>query len=45
MAEKTKKIKKYEKKKICPKCGEGTNLAEHSDRWHCGKCGYTEWKK
>jgi len=19
-------------------------MAEHKDRYHCGKCGYTEWK-
>ncbi|MFW5902564.1 MAG: 30S ribosomal protein S27ae [archaeon] len=28
----------------CPKCGEGTLLAKHEDRLHCGKCGYTKWK-
>lgn len=28
----------------CPKCGEGIYLAEHKDRYHCGKCGYTRWK-
>lgn len=28
----------------CPKCGEGVYLAEHEDRYHCGKCGYTRWK-
>ncbi|GGN12689.1 30S ribosomal protein S27ae [Halarchaeum nitratireducens] len=27
----------------CPRCGD-TFLADHSDREHCGKCGYTEWK-
>jgi len=32
------------KKKVCPRCGDGTFMAEHKDRWHCGKCGYTEWK-
>ena len=32
------------KKKVCPRCGEGTYMAEHKDRWSCGKCGYTEWK-
>jgi|GEM_PF-242737 len=31
-------------KKICPRCGEGVYLAEHKDRYSCGKCGYTEWK-
>ncbi|MFH1780259.1 MAG: 30S ribosomal protein S27ae [Candidatus Micrarchaeota archaeon] len=45
MAEKKeKKTKKYEKRKACPKCGAGTNLAEHKDRLSCGKCGYMEKK-
>jgi small subunit ribosomal protein S27Ae len=29
------------KRKFCPKC-EGAFLAQHKDRFHCGKCGYTE---
>ncbi|MFC7156609.1 30S ribosomal protein S27ae [Halomarina halobia] len=29
-------------KEQCPRCGD-TFLAEHEDRKHCGKCGYTEW--
>jgi len=33
------------KNKTCPKCGEGTFLAAHKNRTHCGKCGYTEFKK
>lgn len=33
------------KNKICPKCGQGTFLAQHKDRVHCGKCGYTEFSK
>lgn len=32
-------------KKSCPKCGPGTFMAEHSDRYHCGRCSYTEFKK
>ena len=20
-------------------------MAEHKDRWSCGRCGYTEWKQ
>ena len=32
-------------KKECPKCGPGVYMAEHKDRFSCGKCGYTEWKK
>ncbi len=31
-------------RKFCPVCGPGVFLAEHSDRWACGRCGYTEWK-
>jgi len=27
----------------CPRCGD-TYLAQHDDRQHCGKCGYTEWE-
>lgn len=29
----------------CPKCGEGVLMADHGDRYQCGKCGYTKWKK
>ena len=40
---------KYEqgniKAKFCPKCGVGVIMAEHGNRTHCGKCGYTEFKK
>jgi len=32
-------------KKSCPRCGLGTFMAEHSDRWACGKCGWTQFKK
>ncbi|MFO8077113.1 MAG: 30S ribosomal protein S27ae [Thermoplasmatota archaeon] len=28
----------------CPKCGDGVFLAEHKNRFSCGKCGYTEFK-
>lgn len=31
--------------KICDRCGEGTFMAEHEDRWYCGKCKLTVWKK
>lgn len=31
-------------KKPCPKCGAGIFLAEHKDRFVCGKCSYTKWK-
>lgn len=33
------------KRRTCPKCGPGKFLAEHSNRYTCGKCGYTEYKK
>jgi len=28
----------------CPKCGPGVFLADHKNRFSCGKCGYTEFK-
>lgn len=31
-------------RKHCPKCGPAVFLAEHKDRFGCGKCGYTEFK-
>ncbi len=33
------------KRKTCVKCGAGVFMAEHKDRYTCGKCGYTEMKK
>ncbi len=33
------------KNKSCPKCGQGTFLAQHKDRLTCGKCGYMESTK
>lgn len=33
------------KRRFCPRCGEGVFMAEHEDRWTCGKCKYTEFKK
>jgi len=47
---KTKKTsKRYElydkttrKNKFCPKCGPGIFLANHKERFVCGKCGYME---
>jgi small subunit ribosomal protein S27Ae len=32
-------------RKTCLKCGAGVFMAEHKDRYSCGKCGYTEMKK
>jgi len=31
--------------RVCPKCGPGFFLANHYDRWSCGKCGYTTFKR
>lgn len=48
MAEKSqekpkKKPKAYKPaSKFCVKCG--ARMADHKDRFACGKCGYTEWK-
>ena len=28
----------------CPKCGPAVFLAEHKNRYSCGKCGYTEFR-
>lgn len=49
----TKKGDKYQisgnkiepKGRLCPKCGPAVFMAEHKDRYHCGKCGYAEFKK
>lgn len=32
-------------KKTCPKCGSGIFMAEHKDRYTCGRCAYTDWKQ
>ncbi len=32
------------KNKHCPKCGNGVFMADHKDRWTCGKCKYMERK-
>jgi len=29
----------------CPRCGLGVFMADHGNRWACGKCGYTDFKK
>lgn len=36
---------KIERKRFCPKCGEGIFLADHKDRLYCGQCHYVEFKK
>ncbi len=33
-----------EKNRFCPKCGPGIMLANHKDRFYCGKCQYMEKK-
>ena len=39
-----KKGDKLERKnKSCPKCGQGTFMAKHSNRWTCGACKYCEF--
>ncbi|MHA1924604.1 MAG: 30S ribosomal protein S27ae [Candidatus Thorarchaeota archaeon] len=32
-------------KRTCPRCEKGTYMAEHFDRYACGRCGYTEFKR
>ena len=32
-------------RRFCPRCGPGVFLAEHADRYACGRCNYTEIKK
>ena len=32
-------------KRTCAKCGPGIFMAEHKDRYSCGKCGFMEAKK
>lgn len=32
-------------KKTCPRCEKGTFMAEHFNRFACGRCGYTEFKR
>ena len=31
--------------RTCPKCGVGFFLADHYDRWSCGRCAYTVFKR
>ena len=30
-------------KRDCPRCGRGVFMAEHNNRFTCGKCGFTEF--
>lgn len=31
-------------RRSCPRCGPGVFMAEHGNRWSCGRCGYTEYR-
>ena len=33
------------KRKFCTRCGDGVYMAEHKDRFYCGKCHMTEFKR
>lgn len=41
--EKKKEFAPYKAGRECPKCQ--ARMADHSDRYACGKCGYTEFKQ
>jgi small subunit ribosomal protein S27Ae len=45
MADKKEKksVKAYKPGRQCPKCN--SKMADHEDRYSCGKCGYTEFKQ
>ncbi|MCS7136002.1 MAG: 30S ribosomal protein S27ae [Nitrososphaerota archaeon] len=30
---------------FCPRCGKGYVMANHADRYTCGNCHYTEFKR
>ena len=32
-------------RKTCPRCGDGTFLAEYKNRTYCGKCGWSQIRK
>jgi small subunit ribosomal protein S27Ae len=40
---KKKVAKPYKPGKMCPKCN--SRMADHADRYSCGRCGYTEFKQ
>jgi small subunit ribosomal protein S27Ae len=43
MAKEGKKTSAYKPgSKYCPKCG--ARMADHKDRYSCGRCRYTEFK-
>ncbi|MEK6903334.1 MAG: 30S ribosomal protein S27ae [Nanoarchaeota archaeon] len=33
-----------QRKPSCPKCGPGYFLAEHTNRFYCGKCHFVQMK-
>ena len=35
---------KLERAKVCQRCGPGNFMADHKDRYYCGKCHYLEVK-
>ena len=41
--ESKKSVKPYKSGKMCPKCN--SRMADHADRYSCGRCGYTEFKQ
>ncbi len=30
---------------FCPRCGPGYFMADHGNRFTCGKCGYTKFRQ
>ncbi|MBE6489018.1 MAG: 30S ribosomal protein S27ae [Methanosphaera stadtmanae] len=32
------------KNPVCERCGHGIFMADHGDRYACGRCGFTQWK-
>jgi small subunit ribosomal protein S27Ae len=42
---KVKEGKIHKDKQECPRCGTGVYMAEHENRYSCGKCGYTDFKR
>ena len=32
-------------RKPCSRCGKGVFMSEHKNRYACGKCGLTEFKR
>ncbi|HEV8289427.1 MAG TPA: hypothetical protein VGQ00_00540 [Candidatus Norongarragalinales archaeon] len=42
---KSRETKNYKAHRSCPRDGPGFWLAEHANRFTCGRCGYTEMKQ